>query len=277
MNEGSAIILLLAALALYLLPSFIASLRGHHNATAIFFLNLLAGWTALGWLAALIWSLTSPAPAAKGPTIIAAPETPFPSSSPRFAEPRLQPPAPAAQRAAHPGQTDADRTPCPFCAEPILPAARKCRFCGSDLPEAWAAPARITGAPPPVQSPIAAILPAPPGFQDRRIALAGTGGYTAEGGSRQAAIAQAAPGQPVQLVHDPNDQRDRERILAFTQSAPGRPGREIGHLPPGHGLLPLLEAGLVEARIDAISGLDGPARGVVLRVRVPDSGAAETS
>lgn len=32
---------------------------------------------------------------------------------------------------------DARRRPCPFCAEPILPEARVCRFCGRELPQGW--------------------------------------------------------------------------------------------------------------------------------------------
>jgi len=43
----------------YLLPSVIAYTRHHHNADAIFALNLLLGWTFLGWVVALVWSLTS--------------------------------------------------------------------------------------------------------------------------------------------------------------------------------------------------------------------------
>ena len=51
--------LLVAAvlLGLYFLPTFIARSRGHRNATAIFALNALAGWTFIGWLAAFIWAL----------------------------------------------------------------------------------------------------------------------------------------------------------------------------------------------------------------------------
>ncbi len=42
----------------YFLPSIVARYRGHMSAGAIFALNLLAGWTALGWLIAFVWSLT---------------------------------------------------------------------------------------------------------------------------------------------------------------------------------------------------------------------------
>ncbi len=42
---------------LYFLPFLIASLRQHKNILAIFLLNLALGWTFLGWIAALIWSV----------------------------------------------------------------------------------------------------------------------------------------------------------------------------------------------------------------------------
>ncbi len=47
------------ALALYLLPAIVALCRRHHNFAAIAALNILLGWTFLGWVAALIWSLTA--------------------------------------------------------------------------------------------------------------------------------------------------------------------------------------------------------------------------
>jgi hypothetical protein len=40
----------------YLFPTFIAMLRGHRNAGGVFAVNLLLGWTLIGWGAALIWS-----------------------------------------------------------------------------------------------------------------------------------------------------------------------------------------------------------------------------
>lgn len=45
------------ALALYFLPAIIA--WNKKSRTGIFLLNLLLGWTLLGWIAALIWSVTS--------------------------------------------------------------------------------------------------------------------------------------------------------------------------------------------------------------------------
>ncbi len=41
----------------YFLPSLIAFLRQHKNKLAIFILNILLGWTGLGWAVALVWSV----------------------------------------------------------------------------------------------------------------------------------------------------------------------------------------------------------------------------
>ena len=45
-----------------LFPAGAAMNRRHQSAMAIFLLNLLLGWTALGWIAALIWSFTGVRP-----------------------------------------------------------------------------------------------------------------------------------------------------------------------------------------------------------------------
>jgi ABC-type transport system involved in cytochrome c biogenesis permease component len=52
---------LVMAMGAYLLPSFIAGWRKHPQQWAIFMLNLLLGWTFLGWAAAMIWSFTASA------------------------------------------------------------------------------------------------------------------------------------------------------------------------------------------------------------------------
>jgi hypothetical protein len=46
-------------LAIYFIPGLIAMMRGHQNAAAIFILNLLLGWTFLGWAIALVWAFTA--------------------------------------------------------------------------------------------------------------------------------------------------------------------------------------------------------------------------
>lgn len=55
------VMLLIAGLLIvsYFLPSVIGFRRGHHNAAAILALNILLGWTFIGWVAALVWSLTA--------------------------------------------------------------------------------------------------------------------------------------------------------------------------------------------------------------------------
>ena len=43
-------------LVIYFLPTCVALLRHKRNSLAIFILNFLAGWTAIGWIAAIVWS-----------------------------------------------------------------------------------------------------------------------------------------------------------------------------------------------------------------------------
>jgi hypothetical protein len=44
---------------IYLAPSIIAVVRGHHRWPWIGFLNFATGWTVAGWIAALVWSVTA--------------------------------------------------------------------------------------------------------------------------------------------------------------------------------------------------------------------------
>jgi hypothetical protein len=50
-------IIFVFSLALYFLPSIIAIAGHRRNAAAIFLLNLLLGWTFVGWVVALVWSV----------------------------------------------------------------------------------------------------------------------------------------------------------------------------------------------------------------------------
>lgn len=47
----------LISLFLYFLPAFLA--RNKPNFTSILILNILAGWTFIGWIIALVWALSS--------------------------------------------------------------------------------------------------------------------------------------------------------------------------------------------------------------------------
>lgn len=48
----------LVPLIVYMAPSFIAAFRDCRSFRAIFFTNMLLGWTLIGWFAALIWAIT---------------------------------------------------------------------------------------------------------------------------------------------------------------------------------------------------------------------------
>jgi hypothetical protein len=61
----------LVCAALYFLPTIIGLHK--RNAGAIFGLNLLLGWTLVGWVVALVWALTTDPAVSYGPTVHAAP------------------------------------------------------------------------------------------------------------------------------------------------------------------------------------------------------------
>lgn len=53
------LIMFMIGLAFYFLPTGIAMLRNHPNILPIFLVNFLLGWICLGWIIALIWSVTA--------------------------------------------------------------------------------------------------------------------------------------------------------------------------------------------------------------------------
>ena len=52
-------ILALFIFILYMIPTWVAERRKHKNTGAILFLNLLLGWTFIGWVIAFVWACTS--------------------------------------------------------------------------------------------------------------------------------------------------------------------------------------------------------------------------
>lgn len=101
MDSGSPVagfVFLMAAFIIYFTPTFIAAKRKHRNGNSIFLVNLLLGWTALGWIAALVWSVS----------------------------------ANTEQRETSEIGASSDRI-CPMCAETIKRAAIKCKHCGADV------------------------------------------------------------------------------------------------------------------------------------------------
>lgn len=57
MEAFTGLLAVLILLAIYFLPTIIATFRGHKNALGVGLLNLFLGWTLFGWVGALIWSV----------------------------------------------------------------------------------------------------------------------------------------------------------------------------------------------------------------------------
>lgn len=94
-------VLLVVAFVVYFLPTFVASNRKHVNGTSIFLVNLLLGWTFLGWVVALVWASSA-----------------------------------NTERSVGNGATSSavsDDRACPLCAETIKLAAIKCKHCGAEI------------------------------------------------------------------------------------------------------------------------------------------------
>lgn len=124
---------LLAVLAVvggyvYLLPTIVSAKRKHANRTAICVLNLLLGWTFLGWVVALVWATTANVDRAEQATAQPPPATPPTDRGWPRPAPEAAAPAPAERI-------------CPFCAEAVKAAAVVCKHCGRDLPAMPEAPA----------------------------------------------------------------------------------------------------------------------------------------
>lgn len=50
------IVILIVTAVVYVIPSIIATKRNHRNRMAITVLNIVAGWTLLGWVGSLVWA-----------------------------------------------------------------------------------------------------------------------------------------------------------------------------------------------------------------------------
>jgi hypothetical protein len=110
-------------LVLYFLPAIIG--KDKRNAGSIFLLNLLGGWTVIGWLAALIWAASKDAPPATVVVQQAVP-TPMPVATP------IRPVA--SEEAAKPLAP----------VRPIAPAPRQMEMAAIAAPVAKAATPNIT-------------------------------------------------------------------------------------------------------------------------------------
>ena len=56
-NEAVDFVISALIIVVYFVPALIANLRDTENVEAILLVNLVFGWTVLGWIAALIWAI----------------------------------------------------------------------------------------------------------------------------------------------------------------------------------------------------------------------------
>ena len=55
--EIALMLLILPSLAVYFVPTIIAIVRHARNVLGIVLLNIFGGWTLVGWIIALVWSI----------------------------------------------------------------------------------------------------------------------------------------------------------------------------------------------------------------------------
>jgi hypothetical protein len=103
---------LIVGLLIYFLPTIVTYTRKVHNRTPTFLVNILLGWTFIGWVVALVMA--------------SAAQTQY--------EWRARTPAPVAPTTA------SDMKTCPQCAERVQSGAKICRFCRYDFGTAPTAP-----------------------------------------------------------------------------------------------------------------------------------------
>ena len=66
MDALIGLIVVVIALAIYFLPWWIAHSRHKRNTASIAVLNCFLGWTAIGWVVALIWAMAYEPPEDRG-------------------------------------------------------------------------------------------------------------------------------------------------------------------------------------------------------------------
>ena len=120
--EDWLVVLVPLFLIAYFIPFFVAAGRKHRFSTAIGLINLLFGWTVIGWLAAIIWAVNRDV--GEQGVVDSAPSGPlYYLNEPRLNERGMD------SQASETGPTKK----CAFCAESIKVEALVCRYCGRDI------------------------------------------------------------------------------------------------------------------------------------------------
>lgn len=58
-SDGRFALFVLIAAAVYLLPTVVALARGHRNRASIMVVNIMLGWTLLGWVISMTWAVAA--------------------------------------------------------------------------------------------------------------------------------------------------------------------------------------------------------------------------
>lgn len=126
-------------LAAYFMPLAIAATRGHRYTRLIGAINLVLGWTVIGWFAALFWAVNrdlreQPLAEAAAPALRESPlrESPARRSPLREPTPTLEPVWIDPEAVSVAPYSTATRI-CPHCAEAVKAEAVVCRYCARDL------------------------------------------------------------------------------------------------------------------------------------------------
>ncbi len=126
---------------LYFLPAIIGSKK--HNATAILAVNVLLGWTVIGWIVALVWALSEgPVPGGVPATYPNAPPNPYAPPAAYVPPAPYTPPSPYVPPTPQPAPPYQPVTPAPAaqtrycskCGSPLRGGDKFCAGCGSAVP-----------------------------------------------------------------------------------------------------------------------------------------------
>jgi hypothetical protein len=96
------------AICLYFVPTIVSECRNHTSNVGIFVLNILFGWTGLGWGIALIWAC---------------------SGQPRKEQKEYE----YEEEYEYEYELEDDERECPICAETIKKKASICRYCSREI------------------------------------------------------------------------------------------------------------------------------------------------